>query len=86
MEKKSFSGSLKKKKLMSEWTHSCWCNSCSCWIYSPCLKGNLILVVVVVQQTLHRYAALSGLNEDKQNAKVRSEIFLVEVITRIDSE
>jgi hypothetical protein len=33
------------------------------------LKGNLILVVVVVQQTLHRYAALSGLNEDKQKCQ-----------------
>jgi hypothetical protein len=48
------------------------------------LRGNLTLVVVVVQQTLHPYAALSGLNEDKQNAKVRSEIFSVEVITRTD--
>jgi hypothetical protein len=50
------------------------------------LRGNLIIVVVVVQQILHPYAALSGLNENEQNAKVRSEIFLVEVITRTDSE
>jgi hypothetical protein len=42
--------------------------------------------VVVVQQILHPYAALSGLNKDKQNAKVRSEIFWVEVITRTDSD
>jgi hypothetical protein len=50
------------------------------------LRGNLIVVVVVVQQTLHPYAALSGLNEDKQNAKVRSKIFWVEVITSANSE